>query len=142
MGRGGTPSREISFVSLVACGHKVSHSALAMGVYSFLNQAGQFPTSPPFLFVKAIVVVKPVKPTICRLRTRSRENNLQIHRKAQIRIKTKTHTRAAMTQTCKFSPSNQFLGFSHCRLSWRVWNTFCLVKRLMSLSCSWSSSWS
>ena len=32
MGRGGTSAREISFVSLMACGPKVSHSALAMGV--------------------------------------------------------------------------------------------------------------
>ena len=31
-------------VSLVAYGPKVSDSALAMGVYSFWNQAGQFPT--------------------------------------------------------------------------------------------------
>ena len=44
MGRGGTPAREISFVSLMAYGPKVSHSALAMGVYSFWNQAGRFPT--------------------------------------------------------------------------------------------------
>ena len=32
------------FVSLVAWGPKVSHSALAMGGYSFWNQAEQFPT--------------------------------------------------------------------------------------------------
>ena len=32
MGRGDAPAREISFVSLVAYGPKVSHSALAMGV--------------------------------------------------------------------------------------------------------------
>ena len=44
MGRGGTPAREISFVSLVAYGPKVSDSALAMGGYSFWNQAGRFPT--------------------------------------------------------------------------------------------------
>ena len=44
MGRGGTPAREISFVSLVAYGPKVSDSALTMGVYSFWNQAGWFPT--------------------------------------------------------------------------------------------------
>ena len=37
VGRGGAPAREISFVSLVAYGPKVCHSALAMGVYSFLN---------------------------------------------------------------------------------------------------------
>ena len=44
VGRGGAPAREINFVSLVAYGPKVSHSALAMGVYSFWNQAGRFPT--------------------------------------------------------------------------------------------------
>ena len=32
VGRGGTPAREISFVSLMAYGPKVCHSALAMGV--------------------------------------------------------------------------------------------------------------
>ena len=32
MGRGSAPIREISFVSVVAYGPKVSHSALAMGV--------------------------------------------------------------------------------------------------------------
>ena len=44
VGRGSVPVREISFVSLVACGPKVFDSALAMGVYSFWNQAGRFPT--------------------------------------------------------------------------------------------------
>ena len=34
MGRGGAPAREISFVSLVAYGLKVSHLALAMRGYS------------------------------------------------------------------------------------------------------------
>ena len=33
--RGGAPAREINFVSLVAYGPKVFHSALATGVYSF-----------------------------------------------------------------------------------------------------------
>ena len=42
--RGSAPARKISFVSLVVYGPKVSHSALAMGVYSFCNQAGRFPT--------------------------------------------------------------------------------------------------
>ena len=42
--RGGAPAREISFVSLVAYGPKVSDSALTMGGYSFWNQAGWFPT--------------------------------------------------------------------------------------------------
>ena len=44
VGRGSAPAREINFVSLVAYGPKISHSALAMGVYSFWNQAGRFPT--------------------------------------------------------------------------------------------------
>ena len=44
MSRGSAPAREISFVSLVAYGPKVSHSTLAMGGYSFRNQAGGFPT--------------------------------------------------------------------------------------------------
>ena len=35
-GRGGAPAREISFVSLVAYGPKVSDSALTMGGYSCL----------------------------------------------------------------------------------------------------------
>ena len=35
VGRGGAPAKEISFVSLVAYGLKVSDSALAMEVYSF-----------------------------------------------------------------------------------------------------------
>ena len=47
VGRGGAPAREISFVSLVAYGPKVSDSALTTGVYSFWNQAGQFPTLWP-----------------------------------------------------------------------------------------------
>ena len=44
VGRGSAPAREISFVSLVAYGPKVFYLALAMGDYSFLNQAGWFPT--------------------------------------------------------------------------------------------------
>ena len=42
-GRGGALAREISIVSLVAYGPKVFYSALAMGGYSFWNQAGWFP---------------------------------------------------------------------------------------------------
>ena len=46
MGRGGASAREISFVSSVAQGPKVSHSALAMGGYmASENRAGQFPRS-------------------------------------------------------------------------------------------------
>ena len=44
-GRGGAPAREISLVSLVAYGSKVSESALPMGGYSFWNQTGRFPTT-------------------------------------------------------------------------------------------------
>ena len=41
MGRDGTPAREISFVSLVAYGPKVSDSALTMGVTaSEIRQGG------------------------------------------------------------------------------------------------------
>ena len=44
MGRGGTPARETSFVSLVAYGPN-SDSALTMRGYSLWNQAGRFPTT-------------------------------------------------------------------------------------------------
>ena len=40
MGRGGTPAREISFVSLVAYGPKVSDSALTMGVIASETRQG------------------------------------------------------------------------------------------------------
>ena len=40
MGRGGTPAREISFVSLLAYGPKVSDSALAMGVTTSETRQG------------------------------------------------------------------------------------------------------
>ena len=40
MGRGSAPAREISFVSLVAYGPKVSHSALAMGVTASETRQG------------------------------------------------------------------------------------------------------
>ena len=126
----------------MAYGPKVSHSALAMGGLQLLKPGRVVPNISPFLFVKSIVVVKPVKPTVCCCQMQSRENNLHIHHKAQIRIKTRRHPRTAMTQTCKFSPLNQFLGFSHYKLLWRVWNTFCSIRHLMSLSCGWSSSWS
>ena len=43
MGRGGTPAREISFVSLVAYGPKVSDSALAMGVTASETRQGSSP---------------------------------------------------------------------------------------------------
>ena len=40
MGRGGTPARKLSFVSLVAYGPKVSDSALAMGVTASETRQG------------------------------------------------------------------------------------------------------
>ena len=40
MGRDGTPAREISFVSLVAYGPKVSDSALTMGVTASETRQG------------------------------------------------------------------------------------------------------
>ena len=43
VGRGGTPARETSFVSLVAYGPN-SDSALTIRGYSLWNQAGRFPT--------------------------------------------------------------------------------------------------
>ena len=52
VGRGGAPAREISFVSLVAYGPKVSDSGLAMGGYSFWNQAVCFPTVGLLLWLK------------------------------------------------------------------------------------------
>ena len=51
MGRDGAPAREISFVSLVSEGPKVSHSALATGGLQLLkpgravpNNNGQYPS--------------------------------------------------------------------------------------------------
>ena len=43
MGRGGAPAREISFVSLVAYGPKVSDSALAMGGLKLLKPGRAVP---------------------------------------------------------------------------------------------------
>ena len=43
MGRGSAPAREISFVSLVAYGLKVSDSALAMGVIQLLKPGRAVP---------------------------------------------------------------------------------------------------
>ena len=43
MGRGGAPAREISFVSLVAYGPKVSDSALAMGELQLLKTGRAVP---------------------------------------------------------------------------------------------------
>ena len=40
VGRGGSPAREISFISLVAYGLKVSHSALACGVTASETRQG------------------------------------------------------------------------------------------------------
>ena len=49
MGRGGAPAREISFVSLVAYGSKVSDSALAMGGLQLLKPGRTVPNSKPLL---------------------------------------------------------------------------------------------
>ena len=56
-GRGGAPAREISFVSLVVYGPKFFYSALAMGDYSFWNQAGQF--SKPNSFNQGSIILIP-----------------------------------------------------------------------------------
>ena len=45
VGRGSAPAREISFVSLVAYVPKVFYLALAMGDYSFWNQARAVPNN-------------------------------------------------------------------------------------------------
>ena len=45
MGRGGAPTREISFVSIVAYGPKVSDSALAMGGLQLLKPVRAVPNS-------------------------------------------------------------------------------------------------
>ena len=50
MGIGGTPAREISFVSLVAYGPKVSDSALAMGDSQLLKPGRAVPTKTPTFF--------------------------------------------------------------------------------------------
>ena len=50
MGRGGTPAREISFVSLVAYGPKVSDSALAMGGLQLLKPGRAVPNNIPLGF--------------------------------------------------------------------------------------------
>ena len=43
MGKGGASAREISFVSLMAFGPKVSDSALAMGGLQFLKPGREVP---------------------------------------------------------------------------------------------------
>ena len=49
MGRDGNPAREISFVSLMAYGPKVSHSALAMGVRASETRQGGSQQSSNYL---------------------------------------------------------------------------------------------
>ena len=49
MGRGGTPAREINFVSLVAYGPKISDSALAMGGLQLLKPDREVPYTVIFL---------------------------------------------------------------------------------------------
>ena len=46
MGRGGAPTREISFVFLVVYGPKVSDSALAMGGLQLLKPGRAVPNKP------------------------------------------------------------------------------------------------
>ena len=50
-GRGGALAREISFVSLVAYGPKVSHSALAMGGVTLLKPGRAVPNILASVFV-------------------------------------------------------------------------------------------
>ena len=50
MGRGGAPAREISFVSLVVYGPKVSVSALAMGGLQLLKPGRAVPNISIYLF--------------------------------------------------------------------------------------------
>ena len=50
MGRGGTPAREISFVSLMAYGPKVSDSALAMGDLQLLKPGRAVPNTDLLLY--------------------------------------------------------------------------------------------
>ena len=64
---------------------------------------------------------------------------MHIHFKAQKTTMIRRHPIAPMTQTCKFSFSNQVFGLSHYKLSCRFWKTSCSVSRLMSWSC-WRSS--
>ena len=53
MSRGGAPAREMTFVSLVAKGLKVCHSALAMGGFQSLKPGRVVPNkSRPFLVAK------------------------------------------------------------------------------------------
>ena len=52
MGRGDVPAREISFVSLVAYGPKVSDSALAMGVTASETRQGSSQHESVFITVQ------------------------------------------------------------------------------------------
>ena len=80
-----------------------------------------------------------MEPAACSLHRQPLESNLYIHFKAHKTTIIRRHPVAPMTQTHKFSPSNQVFGLSHCKLSCRFWKTSCSVSRLMSWSC-WRSS--
>ena len=109
--------------------------SLSHGGLQLLKPGRALPNISPLFLCEINCSCEACETSICCFRMQSRENNLHIHCKAQIRIKTRRRPTAARTQTHKFSPSNQFFWFSYCRLSWRVWNTFCSVQLLMSLSC-------
>ena len=77
VGRGGAPAREISFVSLMAYGPKVSDLVLTMGGYRFWNQAGWFPTvcEIEFILVLLITVLFFIWTTLNLLLSTPVENN-------------------------------------------------------------------
>ena len=107
----------IGSISLVAHGPKAFSLSPSCGT---LMSAGWLPTSPPFLFVMVDIVVSPMKPATCSSCIQSLENNLYMHFKVQKTTMIRRHPIAPMTQTCKFSPSSQGFGLSHCKLSCRV----------------------
>ena len=90
---------------------------------------------PLFCLLMVDTVVSPMKPAICFSCIRSLENNWYIHLKAQKTTMIRRHPIASMTQTHKFSLSNQVFGLSHCKLRCRVSKTLCSMSRLMSWSC-------
>ena len=83
-----------------------------------------------------------MEPAACSLHRQPLESNLYIHFKAHKTTIIRRHPVAPMTQTHKFSPSNQVFGLSLCKLLCRVWKSSCSVSLLMSWSCWHSSSWS
>ena len=61
MGRGGTPAREISFVSLVAYGPKVSDSASTMGGLQLLKP-GRVVANTIFYVFNRLRILAPINP--------------------------------------------------------------------------------